>query len=212
MAAGRPTARAPFPGSEAGSNRRPSSRIAGAVRSTAGRIGDSMPELDWRPARAHERVPIDGETVRLEPLDAKRHGEDLFAAAAGADGTWYYLPYGPFPTRSAFGAWLQQHAGTQDPLALAILDREAGAPRALAPRRVRGLAVTPELRRAGTAAPIAGPGAVRNRNTPIGVNRWHMAITEDRIQVALEHGHTIDITTTGRRTRRQRRIEIVFHN
>ena len=39
-----------------------------------------------------------------------------------------------------------------------------------------------------------------------------MAITEDRIQVALEHGHTIDITTTGRRTRRQRRIEIVFHN
>lgn len=91
-----------------------------------------MPELDWRPARAPERVPIDGETVRLEPLDAKRHGEDLFAAAAGADGTWYYLPYGPFPTRSAFGAWLQQHAGTQDPLAFAIIDREAGAARGIA--------------------------------------------------------------------------------
>src|SRR5438034_5393166 len=132
MTAGRPTARAPFPASAARSNRRPSSRIAGAVRSTAGRRGDSMPELDWRPARAPERVPIDGETVRLEPLDAKRHGEDLFAAAAGADGTWYYLPYGPFPTRSAFGAWLQQHAGTQDPLAFAIIDREAGAARGIA--------------------------------------------------------------------------------
>src|SRR6266516_717316 len=118
MTAGRPTARAPFPASAARSNRRPSSRIAGAVRSTAGRIGDSMPELDWRPARAPERVPI--------------HGEDLFAAAAGADGTWYYLPYGPFPTRSAFGAWLQQHAGTQDPLAFAIIDREAGAARGIA--------------------------------------------------------------------------------
>ena len=39
-----------------------------------------------------------------------------------------------------------------------------------------------------------------------------MAITEDRIRTALERGHTIDITTTGRKTGRSRRIEIVFHN
>ncbi|HEX2646679.1 MAG TPA: nitroreductase family deazaflavin-dependent oxidoreductase, partial [Candidatus Dormibacteraeota bacterium] len=32
------------------------------------------------------------------------------------------------------------------------------------------------------------------------------------IQGALSHGHTIDITTTGRRSHRPRRIEIVFHN
>ena len=32
-----------------------------------------------------------------------------------------------------------------------------------------------------------------------------------RIQQALSHGHTIDITTTGRRTGEPRRIEIVFH-
>ena len=32
------------------------------------------------------------------------------------------------------------------------------------------------------------------------------------VEAALEHGHTIDITTTGRRTGRPRRIEIVFHN
>lgn len=31
------------------------------------------------------------------------------------------------------------------------------------------------------------------------------------IQQALSHGHTIDITTTGRRTGVPRRIEIVFH-
>jgi deazaflavin-dependent oxidoreductase (nitroreductase family) len=35
---------------------------------------------------------------------------------------------------------------------------------------------------------------------------------QDPVRLALEHGHTIDITTTGRRTRRPRRIEIVFHN
>jgi deazaflavin-dependent oxidoreductase (nitroreductase family) len=39
-----------------------------------------------------------------------------------------------------------------------------------------------------------------------------MAITEASVRRALERGHTIDITTTGRRTGRPRRIEIVFHN
>lgn len=34
----------------------------------------------------------------------------------------------------------------------------------------------------------------------------------DAIRQALAHGHTIDITTTGRRTGTPRRIEIVFHN
>jgi deazaflavin-dependent oxidoreductase (nitroreductase family) len=32
------------------------------------------------------------------------------------------------------------------------------------------------------------------------------------IQQALSHGHTIDITTTGRKTGDARRLEIVFHN
>jgi hypothetical protein len=35
---------------------------------------------------------------------------------------------------------------------------------------------------------------------------------DDRIRLALEHGGVIDITTTGRKTRRPRRIEIWFHN
>jgi deazaflavin-dependent oxidoreductase (nitroreductase family) len=39
-----------------------------------------------------------------------------------------------------------------------------------------------------------------------------MAATKEAIDSALEHGHTIDITTTGRETGRPRRLEIVFHN
>jgi deazaflavin-dependent oxidoreductase (nitroreductase family) len=39
-----------------------------------------------------------------------------------------------------------------------------------------------------------------------------MAVTNDAIESALSRGHTIDITTTGRRSGRPRRIEIVFHN
>src|SRR5437660_10420052 len=39
-----------------------------------------------------------------------------------------------------------------------------------------------------------------------------MAVTQDAINAALERGHTIDITTTGRRSGEPRRLEIVFHN
>jgi deazaflavin-dependent oxidoreductase (nitroreductase family) len=39
-----------------------------------------------------------------------------------------------------------------------------------------------------------------------------MAVTNDAIDAALSRGHTIDITTTGRRSGRPRRLEIVFHN
>jgi deazaflavin-dependent oxidoreductase (nitroreductase family) len=35
---------------------------------------------------------------------------------------------------------------------------------------------------------------------------------DDAIKQALARGHTIDITTTGKRTGEPRRIEIVFHN
>ena len=39
-----------------------------------------------------------------------------------------------------------------------------------------------------------------------------MAGTKEAIEAALERGHTIDITTTGRRTGEPRRLEIMFHN
>jgi deazaflavin-dependent oxidoreductase (nitroreductase family) len=39
-----------------------------------------------------------------------------------------------------------------------------------------------------------------------------MAVTKSEIDAALEHGHTIDITTKGRRSGKPRRLEIVFHN
>jgi deazaflavin-dependent oxidoreductase (nitroreductase family) len=34
----------------------------------------------------------------------------------------------------------------------------------------------------------------------------------DEVRRALEHGHLIDVTTTGRHSGRPRRIELVFHN
>jgi deazaflavin-dependent oxidoreductase (nitroreductase family) len=37
-------------------------------------------------------------------------------------------------------------------------------------------------------------------------------VTDERVARALSRGHTIDITTTGRKTGQPRRIETVFHN
>jgi F420H(2)-dependent quinone reductase len=39
-----------------------------------------------------------------------------------------------------------------------------------------------------------------------------MIAADDRVRRALERGHRIDITTTGRKSGRPRRIELVFHN
>jgi RimJ/RimL family protein N-acetyltransferase len=86
----------------------------------------------WRGAKAPRREPLAGELVILEPLDADRHGDDLYASAAGADETWYYLPYGPFASREEFLAWLRGHAATPDPMAFAVVDREGGDARGIA--------------------------------------------------------------------------------
>jgi len=40
----------------------------------------------------------------------------------------------------------------------------------------------------------------------------HLTATDERLARALSRGHTIDITTHGRRTGQPRRIETVFHN
>ena len=91
-----------------------------------------MGELNWRPARRPERTPLDGDSVRLEPLDPARHGEGLFAATKGADETWLYLPYGPFAGHDEFVRWLEVRAALDDPLAFTIIDRAAGAARGIA--------------------------------------------------------------------------------
>jgi RimJ/RimL family protein N-acetyltransferase len=82
--------------------------------------------LNWKPARRPERAPLEGETVRLEPLDPGRHAGDLFAASEGAPELWDYLAYGPFPSQSVFTDWLKERAASDDPLFYAVVDRASG--------------------------------------------------------------------------------------
>jgi RimJ/RimL family protein N-acetyltransferase len=91
-----------------------------------------MQILDWHGAKGPQRETHEGVLVRLEPLDSRRHGADLFAATAGADESWRYLPYGPFAGKDDFLRWLDERAALNDPLAFAIIDRSAHAARGIA--------------------------------------------------------------------------------
>lgn len=84
------------------------------------------PEVDASPARRPERVRLDGRFVRLEPLDAARHGPALWRGLEGADPVWDYLFDGPYPDEASLVAELARKAASPDPLFWAILDRTSG--------------------------------------------------------------------------------------
>ena len=58
----------------------------------------------WSGAAAPEAVTLDGNWVRLEPLDAERHAAAIWRAVAGADEVWDYLFDGPYAEESEFTA------------------------------------------------------------------------------------------------------------
>jgi RimJ/RimL family protein N-acetyltransferase len=83
------------------------------------------PELDPRPAKLPQGVPIDGRYVDVVPLDPAAHGDALFEGTAGPanDDLWTYLFDGPFRDRPSFDRSLARKAASADPLFFSIVDR-----------------------------------------------------------------------------------------
>lgn len=84
---------------------------------------------DWKGVPAPTVQLIEGRFIRLEKLDPPRHADGLWQAlqGPGADPKlWDYLPYGPFPERAAFDAWLNNHAVNSDPYFFSVIDRASG--------------------------------------------------------------------------------------
>ncbi|MEO8108194.1 MAG: GNAT family protein [Actinomycetes bacterium] len=91
-------------------------------------IGQSVGEVlhAWTGAQFPSPEPIVGRYCRVEPLDPRRHTDDLFEAnitdPTGAN--WTYLPYGPFATLDAYEAWVASVSASDDPMFFAIVDLE----------------------------------------------------------------------------------------
>lgn len=84
---------------------------------------------DWTPRPLPAREAIEGRYVTLEPLDAARHGDGLYAASSVADAAdrFRYLFETPAGDRPAFDAWLEKVAASKDPLFFAVIDKASGA-------------------------------------------------------------------------------------
>jgi RimJ/RimL family protein N-acetyltransferase len=82
--------------------------------------------IDWKGAKAPERVVHQGRYVRLEPVDAERHAVDLYQRSKDQPLLWTYLGYGPFADQASFTAWLAERAKETDPLFFAVIDLASG--------------------------------------------------------------------------------------
>jgi RimJ/RimL family protein N-acetyltransferase len=91
-----------------------------------------MTKLDWKAARLPERIALEGEAVRVEPVNPPRHAQQLYKSSEGADAIWDYLPYGPFASQAQFTEWLEARAASKDPLFFTLIDQEAGEARGMA--------------------------------------------------------------------------------
>jgi RimJ/RimL family protein N-acetyltransferase len=77
------------------------------------------PEVDATPRALPARTPIRGQYVALEPLH-RRHAEELWHAAQGADESWAYLGSGPFPSGAAMARYLADVAAVHEPMFWAV--------------------------------------------------------------------------------------------
>ncbi|HUR44842.1 MAG TPA: GNAT family protein [Candidatus Saccharimonadales bacterium] len=95
-------------------------------------IGCPLPR--WVPPPRPSREILTGRFCRLEPLDPARHAAALFAAnlIGGAERSWTYLPYGPFPTMTDYRHWMETACLGNDPLFFTIIDLADGHPAGLA--------------------------------------------------------------------------------
>ncbi len=81
----------------------------------------------WQPRPRPARVVLEGRFCRLEPLDAGRHGDALFAAsmAPGAEDRFRYLSDTP-QDRPRFDAWLARSVAAEDALFYGVIDAASG--------------------------------------------------------------------------------------
>lgn len=90
-------------------------------------IGPPLP--DWQPPPRPARRTLEGRYCRIEPLDAVRHADALYAAnmTDPSQKNFTYLFSGPFDSLASYRNWLATAQGSEDPLYFAIVDAQRGS-------------------------------------------------------------------------------------
>jgi len=90
---------------------------------------------NWTTCQKPEKKILQGQYCLLEPIDINKHAVKLFNVLTvhNQDGSWTYLPYGPFDTFNQFNEWLTQtisgqNTFAQDSLIYAILNIKTQEP------------------------------------------------------------------------------------
>lgn len=121
------------------------------------------PMRDQAPARRPERVVLDGQWCRLEPLDPQRHAADLWRSttAPGAAARHRYLFETPPASEADYRGWLDRMALSTDPLVFAVVDKRTG----LVEGRQTLMRITPEHRCIEIGSIHWGPTIARSQVT-----------------------------------------------
>lgn len=121
-------------------------------------IGPRVPNP--APAARPQRVVLDGRFCRLEPIDATRHGDELYAASTPPDAKrrFRYLFEEPHGSRADFDAWMAKAAASTDPLVFAVIDKRTGR----CEGRQTLMRITPEHRSVETGSIYWGPAIARS--------------------------------------------------
>jgi len=117
--------------------------------------------FEWTHRLRPQRIALDGRYVRLEPLDATRHGDDLFAAGSGPDAPllWRYLFERPITQRPDFDAWIDTASTSADPLFFAAIDKAGER----AEGRLALMRIDPAHGVVETGSILFGPNLARTR-------------------------------------------------
>lgn len=113
------------------------------------------PRVDLGPAKRPEPVVLDGRYCRLEPIDGKRHRDELYAASTPPDAArrFRYLFEEPYRSPADFDQWLAKALTSTDPLVFAVIDKRTGR----CEGRQTLMRITPEHRCIETGSIYWGP-------------------------------------------------------
>lgn len=83
---------------------------------------------DWKGCEPPQKKVFEGRYVRLEPLDAAKHGDGLYQAATDgdADERFRWLPEVKPESREAFQPWLEMAEASEDPMYFSVIDLASG--------------------------------------------------------------------------------------